>query len=203
MRNMTRRAFLKTVAATTTLTAGQALSKPTKRPNIVWLSCEDISCHLGCYDEKYAITPYIDQLAREGVRYTRAFTVHGVCAPSRSGIITGVYPSSLGSVNMRCTATIPEPIKCFPEYLRRTGYYCTNNAKEDYNFKALKTTWDESSKKAHWKKRPEGKPFFAVFNFTGTHESQLWNSADFDNTHPKRLKKSEWQNGISGRIGCQ
>jgi len=96
-------------------------------------------------------------------------------------------------VNMRCRASKPDSIKCFPEYLRQAGYYCSNNSKTDYNFKPPKEAWDESSRKAHWKNRPDGKPFFAVFNFTRTHESALWNSADFDNTHPKRLKESEWQ----------
>jgi len=164
-----------------------------RKPNILWISTEDISSHLGCYGDENAITPNIDKFAKEGIRYTRGFTVHGVCAPSRSGIITGMYPSSLGSSNMRCKAAKPEMIKCFPEYLRDAGYYCTNNSKEDYNFKTPKQAWDESSRKAHWKNRPEGKPFFAVFNLTLTHESRLWNSADFDNTHPKGLTESEWQ----------
>ena len=168
-------------------------SSRAKRPNILWISCEDISGHLGCYGEEFAITPNIDKFAKDGVRYTRAFTVHGVCAPSRSGIITGMYPSSLGSCHMRYNALRPESTKCFPEYLRRRGYYCTNNIKTDYNFKPGKQAWDQCNGRAHWKNRPEGKPFFAVFNFEGTHESQLWNSADFDNTHPKRLKESEWQ----------
>lgn len=194
MQNITRRLFLKQLAAAAALPAAAAMAdQARKTPNILWISCEDISPHLGCYGEKYAMTPNIDQFAKEGVRYTRAFTVHGVCAPSRSGIITGMYPSETGAVNMRCSATIPEPIKCFPEYLRQAGYYCTNNSKQDYNFKTPKAVWDESSNQAHWQKRPENKPFFAVFNFTETHESRLWNSADFDNTHPKRLNKSEWQ----------
>lgn len=163
------------------------------RPNVLWISCEDISSHLGCYGESLAITPRIDEFAKESVRYTRAFTVHGVCAPSRSGIITGMYPSTLGSVNMRCRASKPESIKCFTEYLRQAGYYCTNRSKEDYNFKTPQTAWDDSNKQAHWKNRPDGKPFFAVFNFTTTHESKLWDSAKFDNTHPKRLTPSQWQ----------
>ena len=121
-----------------------------KQPNILWISIEDISPHLGCYGEEFAVTPNIDNFAKEGVRYTRGFTVHGVCAPSRSGIITGMYPSSLGSVNMRCTALKPESIKCFPEYMRKSGYYCTNNSKEDYNFETPEEAWDESSGKAHW-----------------------------------------------------
>ena len=195
----TRREFLKFagLSATSFALAGcsQSLLKSSNgnRPNILWISFEDISPHLGCYGEEFAITPNIDQFAKEGVRYTRAFTVHGVCAPSRSGIITGMYPSSLGSCHMRYNALRPESIRCFPEYLRQAGYYCTNNVKTDYNFKPPKQAWDQCNGRAHWKNRPEGKPFFAVFNFEGTHESQLWNSADFDNTHPKRLKESEWQ----------
>ncbi|WP_237048861.1 sulfatase-like hydrolase/transferase [Limihaloglobus sulfuriphilus] len=164
--------------------------------------------HLGCWGEEFAITPNIDQFAAEGIRYTRAFTVHGVCAPSRSGIITGMYPSSLGSCNMRCTASKPDSIKCFTEYLRKEGYYCTNRAKEDYNFETPKNAWDvsgenDSAKKgpvSHWRDRPEGKPFFAVFNFMETHESRLWNSADFENTHPEKLNKSQWQDPANMQV---
>ena len=168
----TRRDFLKVSGTSVALLSvgacaeGLDLQSKTsgKKPNILWISTEDISSHLGCYGDENAITPNIDQFAKQGVRYTQAFTVHGVCAPSRSGIITGMYPSSIGSCNMRCKATKPETIKCFPEYLRDAGYYCTNNSKQDYNFKTPKQAWDESSRKAHWKNRPDGKPFFAVFN---------------------------------------
>ncbi|MDA7633360.1 sulfatase-like hydrolase/transferase, partial [bacterium] len=55
------------------------------RPNILWLSAEDISSHIGCFGDPHAITPHLDRLATEGVRYTRAFTTAGVCAPCRSG----------------------------------------------------------------------------------------------------------------------
>ena len=196
MNKLSRRNFLKRTfgsVAVAALFPVYIRAAQSSRPNIVWISCEDISQHLGCYGEEFSVTPNIDQLAKESVRYTRAFTVHGVCAPSRSGIITGMYPSSLWSVNMRCRALKPDSIKCFPQYLREAGYYCTNKSKEDYNFKTPKETWDQSNRRAHWQNRPESKPFFAVFNFESTHESGLWNSADFDNTHPKRLKTSQWQ----------
>lgn len=196
MEILSRRNFLKrsfgTLAVSALLPASAQVTR-SSRPNILWLSCEDISSHLGCFGEKHAITPNIDEIVAEGIRYTNAYTVHGVCAPSRSGIIMGMYPSSIGSVNMRCQASKPDSIKCFTEYLREAGYYCSNNSKEDYNFQTPKTAWDESGAKAHWNKRPEGKPFFAVFNFFDSHESKLWNSADFDKTHPERLKESEWQ----------
>lgn len=144
------------------------------RPNILWISCEDISAHLGCYGDLHAITPNLDRLASEGTRYSNAFTTAGVCAPCRSGIITGLYQTSLGTQHMRCQAKLPDQIKPFPMYLREAGYYCTNRSKQDYQFPTPSGTWDESSGRAHWKNRPATEqPFFAVFNFTGCHESGI------------------------------
>ena len=145
-----------------------------ERPNILWLSVEDISPDLGCYGDELAKTPTLDALAAEGVRYDNAFTAAPVCAVVRSGIITGVYPVSIGTHHMRCRVQPPEDIKCFTQYLRAAGYYCTNNSKQDYNFRPSKEAWDESSGRAHWNKRPsDDTPFFAVFNYTGTHESRV------------------------------
>ena len=101
------------------------------QPNIVWISCEDISPHLGCYGDPHAITPNLDQLAQEGTRYTNAFTTAGVCAPCRSAIITGMYQNSIGTHHMRCNATLPPWLKPFPLLLREAGYYSTNNSKTD------------------------------------------------------------------------
>ncbi len=143
------------------------------RPNILWLTCEDISPNIGCFGDPYAVTPNIDKLAAQGVRYTNAFAPIGVCAPARSTLIMGTFAPSVGTQLMRCQGTLPAYVKCFPEYLRETGYYCTNNSKTDYNFNHPKTAWDESSGKAHWRNRPAGKPFFAVLNFTTCHESQI------------------------------
>lgn len=152
---------------------GARLAHGASRPNVLWITCEDSSPNLHCYGDDYAVTPNLDRLANEGVRYTRAFTVAGVCAPSRSCLITGMYPSTIGSQHMRSTTRLPEGIRCFTEYLREAGYYCSNNSKEDYNFKTPRSAWDESSPKAHWRRRQPGQPFFAVFNFTTTHESQI------------------------------
>jgi uncharacterized sulfatase len=145
------------------------------RPNILWISTEDLSPDLGCYGDAYAVTPNIDKLAAQGVRYTSVFTHAGVCAPSRSGIITGMYPTTIGTHHMRCEAVPPSYVKCFSEYLRAAGYYCTNNVKTDYQFDPPMTAWDECSNKAHWRNRAPGQPFFAVFNFTTSHESQIRN----------------------------
>ena len=179
--SMDRRGFLRVTAG-----AGAAMMLPgisfgagakneVGRPNILWVSCEDTSPDLGCYGDKYAVTPNIDKLAAQGVRYENCFTHAGVCAPSRSGLITGMYPTSIGTHQMRCSGVPPANVKCFPEYLRAEGYYCTNNSKTDYQFDPPFTAWDESSGKAHWRNRAAGQPFFAVFNFTISHESQVRN----------------------------
>jgi len=167
--------LLATFSSFDTANAGEPI-----RPNIIWLSFEDISPHIGCFGDAHAITPNLDRLAQSSVRYPNTFTTAGVCAPCRSAIITGVYQSTLGTHHMRCQARLPEFIKPFPAYLRNVGYYCTNNRKQDYQFKTPKGVWDESSKKAHWKnRRDKSKPFFAVFNFAGCHESGINNQAKY------------------------
>lgn len=144
------------------------------RPNILWISAEDINAHLGCYGDPHAITPHIDQFATESVRYMRTFTTAGVCAPCRSGIITGMYQTTLGTQHMRCEAKLPDFIRPFPMALRESGYYCSNNSKQDYQFKTPKGTWDDSSRDAHWRNRKDdSQPFFSVFNYTGCHESGI------------------------------
>jgi len=152
--------------------AARAAGKDRRRPNILWISAEDISPTLGCYGDEYATTPNLDEFASEGVRYDAAFTHAPVCAPARSGIITGMYPTHIGTTWMRCRGVPPPAARCFPEYLRAAGYYCTNNSKTDYQFSPPRSAWDESSGRAHWRKRPDkDQPFFAVFNLGVTHES--------------------------------
>lgn len=148
-------------------------SRAAERPNFLWISCEDISPDLRCYGDDYAISPTIDKLAANGVRFSRAFSHSGVCAPTRSGIITGMYPTTIGTQHMRCKGVPPAEVRCFSQYLRAEGYYCTNDSKTDYQFDAPLTAWDASRGSAHWRTRAEGQPFFAVINLTATHESQI------------------------------
>jgi arylsulfatase A-like enzyme len=151
-----------------------SIAPASDRPNILWLSIEDASPNLGCYGDQHARTPNVDAFASESILYENAFVSAPVCAPCRSSIITGVYATSLGTHHMRSTVKLPPEIRPFTMHLRDGGYYCTNNSKEDYQFKTPKGTWNESSGKAHWRNRPnDEQPFFAVFNYTGTHESAV------------------------------
>ena len=162
-------------------------------PNFIWLICEDQSLFFSMYGDTIANTPNIDQLAKDGLVYQNCYTPSPVCAPSRSSLITGMYPSTLGTHHMRAYKksaqsnsinshnSLPyyspkpkKPVRFFTEDLRANGYYCTNNYKEDYNMITSPLAWDDSSKEAHWRNREDDQPFFSVFNFNITHESRIW-----------------------------
>ena len=142
-------------------------------PNILWISSEDNGPHLGVYGDSYADTPNLDTLGRMGMIYRNAWSTAPVCAPARTTIISGMYPPSTGSQHMRSLTRLPADMRMFPQYLREAGYYVSNNSKEDYNLEKPGQVWDESSRQAHWRKRAPDQPFFAVFNFNVTHESQI------------------------------
>ena len=163
------------------------------RPNIVWIVAEDLGPYIPSFGDSTIETPNLSKMAAEGVRYTRVFSPSGVCAPSRAALATGMYQNSIGAHHMRTggnprylpaevtpyEALPPMGVKMHSEYLRMQGYYATNNAKEDYQFTKTHTAWDESSRQAHWKNRPDPEqPFFAIFNLGVTHESQIWARAD-------------------------
>ena len=161
-------------------------------PNILWLVCEDQSMSFSPYGDNHADTPHLNRLSEDGTVYENCFTPSPVCSPSRSSIITGMYPTSIGTQHMRNYKKIkkhdinphnqlpfysPVPYKnihFFTETLRAHGYYCSNNSKEDYNMLTSPLAWDESSPKAHWHNRDSDQPFFSVFNFSITHESKVW-----------------------------
>jgi uncharacterized sulfatase len=143
------------------------------RPNILWLVNEDHGPHAGCYGDAFATTPTFDALAAKGLRYARCWSNAPVCAPSRTTLICGLYAASTGGEHMRSGVPFPAGKKAYPQLLREAGYYCTNNAKEDYNLRFPEKIWDASSKQAHWKNCPPGVPFMAVFNSEKSHESQI------------------------------
>jgi arylsulfatase A-like enzyme len=202
--NKTRRDFLKALGFYTSAFAfsgcagapDRAVWRVSKdKPNILWITCEDISPYLGCYGDSYAKTANLDKLAKEGVLYTKAFATAPVCAPARSCLVTGVYATSTGTQHLRSDVKLPKQIKCFPEYLRSAGYYCSNNYKKDYNFTDV-NVWDESSQTAHWRKRKPGQPFFSVFNFTSTHQGQINGSdEEFFAKYTSKLKPEERHDG--------
>jgi arylsulfatase A-like enzyme len=173
-----RREFLLAGAAGLAVSAGsaaptaQGAARP-RPPNILWLVSEDNAPFIGAYGDKLAHTPVIDGLAKRGLLYLNAYANAPVCGVSRFGILTGVYAESCGPAeHFRAKARHPPALQGYPMYLRRAGYYCTNNAKTDYQSDIDPCSlWDENSTRAHWRNRTADAPFMAVFNFGSTHAS--------------------------------
>lgn len=175
-------------------------------PNVLWITAEDMSPTLGCWGDSYASTPHIDTLAEQSVKYTRAFATAPVCSPARSCLITGCHATALGTQRLRSEFPIPDYMRGFPALLRDIGYYCTNNAKTDYNTSNAKAiiqaSWDESSRQAHWRKRGEDQPFFSVFNQMISHQSRtmVWPYSRFEQKVQSRLDENQIHDPLKAPI---
>lgn len=195
------RSLLPLVALLQALTAIAA-----DRPNILWITAEDLSPNIGCYGDTFARTPNLDAFARGAVRYTRAFAAAPVCSPSRATLVTGVYSNSLGNPHLRCQMTLPPEFKGYPVYLRDAGYYTSNNAKTDYNLRDearfVRAWWDRSDAMAHWRQRAPGQPFMAVFNITDTHQSwdSAWPEEEFERVIGSQIARNERADPIRAPI---
>lgn len=175
-----------------------AAQREAARPNIILIATEDMNSRIGAFGDRVAKTPNLDALAQESVRFTSAFTMAGVSAPSRAGLITGVFSHHTGLQHMR-TASRPEGgyigvppswIKGYPELLRRAGYFTYNDTKTDYQFSKGHSDvgpfslWDEHGQYSNvedllvpiaWRNYPlQDKYFFMNFNPQITHESALF-----------------------------
>ena len=179
-----------TILAALLLLPGYAAAA--EKPNILWITGEDMSAKwLGCYGNKQIKTPNFDKFAKEGFLYTRCFAHAPVCAPSRSGWITGVHPVSSGTIYMRSLNETPASLVWYPDALRVNGYFAANFTKTDYNTSNRKeggfgggknqgtvghftNTWD-SYENDCWSNpnRKLDQPFFQVDNSAGCHESYL------------------------------
>lgn len=166
------------------------------RPNILWITSEDNGvAWVSCYGGVNAQTPAIDQLAKEGFRYTHCFDNAAVCAPTRSCWITGMYGVSNGTQPMRSRNEIPhDKIPYYPDLLRAAGYHTSNPSKTDYNIggREDKECWDYKGGKGKsqygWRYRKPGQPFFAVVNIGDSHESRAHGSVENTKNDPAKMK---------------
>ena len=161
---------------------------PDERPNILVIMADDMSLRINALGDKTAITPNLDELVKNGTSYMNAFTTAGVCACSRSALLTGKNQISIGSMHMRTSSggsvpylAVPEAhIKAFPEILRKHGYFTFTNDKLDYQFSGIFpgsgpfTIWNSEKDKFGWKNRKNSEPFFGMINLIITHESGIF-----------------------------
>ena len=181
---LTRRDFLAATAGRAGVAAGLAAGMAAvgaraagqdktskRRPNILWIISEDTGPEFGCYGYPLVHTPNVDRLAREGVRFTNAFTAAPVCSASRSGFMTGTYQTTIGAHNHRSHRRdgypLPEGVHVFTKYLRDAGYFTAlcGSRKTDWNFKPKVKPYDSSK----WEDLKSHQPFFAQYQFSETH----------------------------------
>lgn len=177
---MTKFHFLAGLFLTALFSAGLAIADD--RPNILWILSDDHSPMNGSYGDDYATTPHIDALADKGSRFKYAFSNAPVCAPARSTLITGIYPTSLGTENMRSVVHTPDEVTFFPAYLRQAGYYTVNVGKHDFNMLEPDGAWTERIKEKnltdwdrtkYFKETHGNRPFFTIMNLQQAHESRI------------------------------
>jgi N-sulfoglucosamine sulfohydrolase len=156
-------------------------------PNILLLMAEDMSSRVGAFGDSVAVTPNLDALAEQGVRYTNTFTTAGVCSPSRAAHILGIHQISTGTQHMRSSgrkeggyfSAPPAQVKAYPELLRAAGYYTFTDQKLDYQFSGAHAGTgpfsildDEGT--SNWNGRDQAQPFFGLIKFQVTHETGVF-----------------------------
>lgn len=157
-------------------------------PNILWIYVEDTNPWMSCYGDEVVQTPNIDQLAAEGVRFNRAYMTSGVCSPTRSAIITGMYQTSIGAHEHYSSFSIWrgkemevwDPnylgVRTLPEMFKAAGYYTFNEGKEHYNFVyQTEDLYDRSGPNGfkgakdgtEWTGKKDDQPFFGQIQLYG------------------------------------
>lgn len=167
------------------------------RPNILWITAEDMSPTLGCYGDEFATTPNIDALASQSTQYSHAFATSPVCSPSRACLINGCIAPTQGTHHMRSLFPLPEEMNGFPALMRDSGYFTTNQVKTDYNSGAeeriIAASWDRNGPEANWEDRSQDQPFFSVINLMTTHQSRtmVWPYEQFQEEIQSQLSDEE------------
>jgi arylsulfatase A-like enzyme len=167
------------------------------RPNILWFIVDDMSAHFSCYGEKTIATPHVDRLAKEGVRFSRAYVTAPVCSPCRSALVTGMYQTTIGAHHHRSgrgelKIKLPTEVTPTPKLFQQAGYHtCIGSGLPDLDFRGLsfgagkgkkaknaagsrlgKTDynfeWDSAIYDSHdWAGRKPGQPFFMQVQLHG------------------------------------
>jgi len=127
---MDRRNFLKlmgfsglSIGLSGIIGCSQQLAVFRKKPNILFIAIDDLRPELGCYGEDIVHSPNIDRLAKEGVRFNRAYCQEAICGPSRASLLTGMRPDNVGVIenNTYFRNTVPH-VTTLPSHFSNHGY---------------------------------------------------------------------------------
>jgi len=154
-------------------------------PNILLITADDLGIQVGCYGDEIARTPRIDQLAQEGIQFTNAYVTQASCSPSRSSMLTGLYPHQNGHVGLSHRGfSMQDTIVTLPAMLKQAGYRTgiigklhvqpEKNFPFDFEFlkhgaretRDVRTVADSA---AAFINRSDGAPFFLMVNYFDPH----------------------------------
>ncbi len=149
-----------------------------ERPNVVWIISDDLGPELGCYGYPDVATPNLDRLAKEGTRFTHAFSTAPVCSASRTAFQTGLYQTTVGGHHhdTRDKKPLKDFVTTVTDEMQKAGYFVSNGRGQKVAEKRIAKShlnWVYDAREffdGHdWTQRAEGQPFFAQVQFKEPH----------------------------------
>jgi arylsulfatase A-like enzyme len=124
--------------------ANQVAANVVQRPNVLFISVDDLRPELGCYDNKEIRTPHFDQFSRGATTFMRAYCQAAVCAPSRASVMTGLRPDTNRVWDLRGKFRVNLPdVVTIPQHFHQHGYYTVSMGKIFHNFMPDRVSFDE------------------------------------------------------------
>lgn len=180
------------------------------KPNILLITGDDLGFQLGCYGETAAHTPNMDRIASEGVRFTRGYVTQASCSPSRSSILTGLYPHQNGQIGLAHLGySMTDPgVPKLPNLLKAAGYFTGIVGKlhvgpsQSFAFDFKRLGFNETRNVGNVAKdfrdliakTPTGNPWFAYINYADPHEPHERDVNGYPKvkTDPAQIKLYPW-----------
>ncbi len=160
----------------------------TQKPNILLIIADDLGPDLGCYGDANKLSPNIDRLAAEGVRFSQAHVTAASCSPSRGSIMTGLYPHQHGmySLAQQGWARMHDDVPKLPNALKKLGYRTAIIGKThfepeeqfEWDFREVDAQKVVMQRDVRWmnaeagkwlEASPQDKPFFLVMSYVDPH----------------------------------
>ena len=157
--------------------------RASERLNILLVTADDLGMQLSCYGDPHIETPSLDAFAASGVRFETAWVTQASCSPSRSSMLSGLYPHGTGQIGLANGGfrLFPSEVgRNLPAYLKEAGYRTGIMGKLhvapessfpfDFRPRGLHTRdVRKVAEEAGVFLRREGGPFFLMVNFSDPH----------------------------------
>lgn len=182
------------------------------RPNVVWIVSDDLGPELACYGYPDVATPNLDRLAKEGTRFTHAFSTAPVCSSSRTAFQTGLYQTTVGGHHhdTRDKKPLPDFATTVTAEMQKAGYFVSNGRGEKVAEKRLAKShlnWTYDPRKFFdgndWTQRAAGQPFFAQVQFKEPHRKFVMTEKEYPNApippyYPEhQVTTKDWANYLA------